>query len=287
MRKSLNILISLASLAGGARAFALEDHAVLQGQFDWIIRDGGDDIDRDVKRHLMKTVKIDRQPNGLFRMDITMPATLSGGVELKTTYWQKPVPVGPTTPEDELYFETIPQPGQQKDYLKCFAEQDESWEGASCDEITLHSLNQVPLAQRLAYSKQHYGGTDLDAGMSQAVNAISGAQPGGSMKLFEPENRNFAPWVGTWAITYTSPNGQAVNATMYFDGFSGSYGSGNSHGALRNTYVEGSDTAGGDWDMGDQSGYFEFHAAGPGRFTGTWHNFDETQQGTWNGTRIN
>lgn len=275
MRLALNTLIFLSCLVPGGSAWALDDHAVLQGRFQWITRD--DDIDQSVRAHWIPKVEIDRQSNGLFRLVLTMPPTLAGGVELKTTYMQRRV-----STEGVLYFQN---PARSDDYIKCDGDEADSWDGLSCREITLHSLDQIDLSARQQYLQTRYGGTDLNVGMSQAVNSISGAQPAGTVRFFSEEVGDYPFWVGTWSVTYTTPTGQSVNAIMIWDGYSGSYRAGNARGSLRDTYVDG-DAANGNWQMGSAGGYFEFHKAGNGAFTGEWHSQDGQQSGSWNGTRL-
>lgn len=274
-------MISLGILTMAASAFALEDHAVLQGSFNRIYENGeGNHIDDAAKRHLIPSIRADRQPSGLFRLVVTMPPTLAGGQTVTSTYDQV------AGDEDfPLKFTNFARPD---DYFHCngYDEADSSWDGLGCRRMTLKGLNAVPLAQRQNYAKQRYGGTAIGDDVILVTTGVSGAQPAGSVEFFSAANGDYAPWVGVWSIKYSAPGGQIVQGKMYFDGFSGSYvTTSGAKGVLTHVSVGQDGSATGNWQMGSSTGFFTFYRNGTS-FTGDWNADDSDASGSWSGSRL-
>ena len=284
--KIASLALSLTTLTAATRASALEERAELMGRMTWILTDSQQNHYPNgeltpAQTQYFESVIISREaaPSQLFRMDITMPRTLTGGTRLSTSYRQA---FRDDLQDDEVLFVN---PNDSADYVRCSVF--ETWRSANCYEFTVRSLQQLPLAPRVQSSQQAYAGTNLATGMGELTRTAGfGGEPIGALAFFTAEQQDVPSWTGAWNISYTTPDHHIIAGKMRVDGFIGVYQptGGNARGSLSNVFYY-QDSMGGDWQLGAASGWFKFTKQGTG-FVGEWGS-NETGQtlGTWSGSR--
>jgi hypothetical protein len=275
--------LTAAFLGLGSSAFALEDHVVMNGRFDWIVPDDVDDAFpngelNSVRTHLVR-FEATRESDGLFRVELTLPTNLTAGKRVVAKYKQVPTPDG-----DDLEF-VNQKPGLSGDYLVC-SEGTDSWVDVFCGDVKgLKQARDVPVAERKAYASDRFGGTSMGKGMI----AFASAEPGGTLEFSNTTEQGVGPWVGRWSTEYRTALGQIVRAVVEIDGFTGIYrpvGS-TARGVFRRFSVDDDGHLHGTWEMNGSTGWLRFEAAPGGAFQGEWGTDDsDAAVGSWVGRRL-